>query len=114
MPRASDYLLDIEALDADGEPVTIRLATCPYITRHSDTPASVEYTHAIQDPGNFSSNLFDEGRTIGASHTGTGARGGGGAGAGGGPGRGGGRGGRPGAGRRGAGPGRPGARAGGV
>ncbi len=31
MPRASEYLLDIEALDADGEAVTVRLATCPYV-----------------------------------------------------------------------------------
>src|SRR5689334_10688345 len=74
MPRASEYLLDINALDADGNPVTIRLATCPYMTRQSDTPSSVEYTEALgQDMGDFSSNLFDEARTMGQSRSGTGS-----------------------------------------
>lgn len=72
MPRAAEYLLDIEALDADGDPVTVRLATCPYWTRNSDTPASVEYVEAIADPGDFEVNLFGENETMGTSSTGTG------------------------------------------
>lgn len=66
MPRASEYLLDIDALNGDGHATTVRLGTCGYVTSPADSPADTVYLSALSDPGDFERHLFGEGKTIGS------------------------------------------------
>lgn len=69
---SSVYLLDIEAVDADGDPLVIRIGTCGYVTSPMDVPANTTYLNAISDPGDFTVSIFGDGQTMGQAHAGYG------------------------------------------
>lgn len=71
--HASEWLVDIEAKDSDGQIVMVRLGTCGYVTGPNDDPENVVYFDAIVDPGDYEEHLFSPGRTMGASSISSGA-----------------------------------------
>lgn len=65
MASAPVYLLEIDPLDGDDNPVTLRFSTHGYNTAPNDTPANTHYEARISDPGKFEQALFSSGRTMG-------------------------------------------------
>lgn len=53
------------AVDALGTLKTFYVASTPYQTSPSDTPASVNFVSALQDPGSLGVNVYGNGRTAG-------------------------------------------------
>lgn len=66
------YLVEIDAVNNLGVPVTLYFSTDGYTTRPTDTPANVYYDPRIEDPGNFQRFLFGPGTTRGGSEVGVG------------------------------------------
>ncbi|MCO5071147.1 MAG: hypothetical protein M9944_08075 [Rhizobiaceae bacterium] len=66
------YLVEIDLLDPDGDPLTVCLATLGYNTKPGDTPPNRHYAERIADPGSFSQFLYGAGGTIGQSEPGYG------------------------------------------
>lgn len=69
--RAHDYLIEIDAHTGSGVE-TLRVSTCGYMSKATDTPANTEYLGCVSDPGTFSATLFGTGKTIGESEVGYG------------------------------------------
>lgn len=53
------------AVDALGTLQTFYVSSTPYQTKPSDTPASVNFVSALQDPGSLGVNVYGNGRTAG-------------------------------------------------
>lgn len=67
MSYAPCYLVEVDALDPAGNPVTFYWSTDGYTTSPNDTPPNRHYENRINDPGSFVQSLYGERRAMGAA-----------------------------------------------
>ncbi|HEV7414851.1 MAG TPA: hypothetical protein VGN98_01740, partial [Tianweitania sediminis] len=66
------YLVEINALDPEGQAVTLRYGSIGFTTLPSDAPTNAFYAPRVKVPGDYSRTMFSDGTTSGSIEVGAG------------------------------------------